>query len=133
MSLKVNTTERMTVAEFKALTENKQSKSKYHSKMTEVDGILFDSQAEAKRYCELKLLLRAGKIDNLRLQVPFTIVPKQADERAVKYLADFVYSEGDKNIVEDVKSSATKTKGYIIKRKLFKMTYPDYEFREVEN
>ena len=55
-------------------------------------------------------------------------------ERAVFYYADFVYLEvrTNKMVVEDVKSPATKkNKEYIIKRKLFKYLYKNYEFREV--
>lgn len=41
---------------------------------------------------------RAGKIADLRLQVPFLLLPAQRDEngnvveRAAKYIADFVYT-----------------------------------------
>ena len=50
------------------------------------------------------------------------------------YVADFIYQEvaSGKLICEDVKSDATrKDKAYIIKRKLFKYLYKNYEFREV--
>lgn len=102
--------------------------SKYGNKKVEVDGILFDSKKEAKRYGELKLLERAGVITNLRRQVPFTLVPSQKRngkviERPVVYKADFVYSENGEDIVEDVKSVATKTKEYVIKRKLLLWEY----------
>ena len=56
-------------------------------------------------------------------------MPKQKGERAVKYIADFVYIENGKTIVEDAKGF--KTEKYIIKRKLFKYKYPECEFREV--
>lgn len=41
--------------------------SKYHSRRVSVDGIVFDSQREAQRYCELKLLEKKGKISQLAL------------------------------------------------------------------
>lgn len=72
--------------------------SKYRAKKCQVDGIKFDSLKEARRYQELRLLERAGKIADLRLQVPFFLIPAQRDEngnvveRAVKYIADFVYT-----------------------------------------
>ena len=90
--------------------------SKYRNRKTVYDGITFDSQREASRYAELKLLERAGEISDLKLQVPFELIPKQSGERAVKYIADFVYLEGGKSVVEDVKGK--KTRDYIIKRKL---------------
>ena len=89
-----------------------------------IDGIGFDSNKEGARYEELKLLQRAGEISDLRLQVPFELVPNQKRngkviERAVKYIADFVYMDKDgETVVEDVKSPATKTAVYTLKRKL---------------
>ena len=89
-----------------------------------IDGIGFDSNKEGARYEELKLLQRAGEISDLRLQVPFELVPNQKRngkviERAVKYIADFVYTDKDgETVVEDVKSPATKTAVYTLKRKL---------------
>jgi hypothetical protein len=102
--------------------------NKYHAKKTEIDGIEFDSKAEANRYCELKLLQKANKISDLKLQVPFELVPKQKGERAVKYIADFVYLENGINIIEDCKG--IKTPLYIVKRKLTKQLYPQYTFKE---
>lgn len=102
---------------------NQKKKPKYHNVKTVVDGISFDSKREAARYQQLKLLERKGEISDLRLQVPFELIPSQRIdgkllEREIKYIADFVYKKHGKTIVEDVKSIATKTKEYIIKRKL---------------
>lgn len=111
-------------------------KSKYGAKKTVVDDITFDSKKEAERYAELKLLEKAGEIQHLRLQQPFTLIPAQyetverygkngkrlADKqkcifRPVNYIADFVYLDKDgKMIVEDTKGF--RTKEYIIKKKL---------------
>jgi hypothetical protein len=95
-----------------------------------VDGITFDSKKEAHRYLELKTLQDNNVIRNLARQVPFELVPKFNGERAVKYVADFVYTnvETGKIIVEDVKGF--KTDVYKLKRKLFKWRYPEYEFLE---
>lgn len=95
--------------------------NKYGAKKTAVDGITFDSKHEAQRYCELKLLERAGEIHGLKIQVPFELIPaqyigKKCIERAVTYRADFVYRENGETVVEDAKGH--KTKEYIIKRKL---------------
>lgn len=105
--------------------------NKYHAKKVIVNDIVFDSKKEANRYCELNLLVRAGKISDLRRQVTFELVPKQSDERAVKYIADFVYMDNStgKTIIEDVKGY--RTKDYIIKRKIFKHRYPYLTFKEV--
>ena len=92
--------------------------SKYHNRKVEIDGIKFDSIKEGERYLELKLLLNAGKIRDLQMQVEFELIPKQAGEQACKYKADFVYHMADtgKMVVEDVKGK--RTREYIIKRKL---------------
>lgn len=102
--------------------------NKYHAVKTVVNGIKFDSKAEAKRYGELWLLQRAGQIRDLQLQVRFELLPKCGDERAVYYVADFKYTENGREIVEDVKG--TKTRDYILKRKMFKYRYPEIIFVE---
>lgn len=89
---------------------------KYHAEKTEVDGIKFDSKKEAQRYKELKLLERAGEIHDLQLQVPYTLIPKSEHGRAVKYIADFVYFENGKRVVEDTKGF--RTKEYKLKKRM---------------
>ena len=79
--------------------------NKYGAKKTLVGDQRFDSQAEAKRYTELKLLERANEIKGLNKQVPFTL--KVGTKVIGKYLADFVYKRGDKVVVEDVKGFKT--------------------------
>jgi len=83
----------------------------------------FDSTKEFLRYQELKMLEKAGLINDLKRQVPFQLIPSQAEngrvvERAVKYIADFTYYENGELVVEDVKTPATRTDVYKIKRKL---------------
>lgn len=94
--------------------------SKYHSKKTTVDGIEFDSAKEAKRYTKLRDMERAGKIQDLCLQVPFELVPSfECDGvkyRGMKYIADFVYYRDGVRVVEDVKGA--KTPEYRLKKKL---------------
>ena len=111
---------------------NFSKRSKYGNKKTILGNVVYDSQKEANRACELAMLLKAGVITDLERQKRFVLVPKTPGERAVYYVADFVYKENGRKICEDVKSEATKkNKAYIIKRKLFKYLYKDYEFREV--
>ena len=47
--------------------------NKYHAKKTTIDGILFDSHAEALRYMELKLLKQAGIVTEIDLQPEFEL------------------------------------------------------------
>lgn len=95
----------------------KPKKSKYGAVKTEIDGIVFDSKHEASRYQELRLLEQAGEITNLRLQVPYILFPKSEHGRALKYIADFTYNDGNGQlIVEDAKG--VKTPVYRLKRRL---------------
>lgn len=93
--------------------------NKYKNRrITTPDGT-FDSKREYERWCELKLLQRAGRISKLQRQVRFNLVPLQRGkptERPVDYIADFVYLQNGRTVVEDVKGK--RTPEYIIKRKL---------------
>lgn len=95
--------------------------TKYGNRKVIRDGIEFDSIKECQRYCELKLMQRAGVISDLQMQVPFELIPTQridgkVVERPVTYIADFVYKQDGQKVVEDTKGY--KTPEYIIKRKL---------------
>lgn len=97
------------------------ARNKYYSRKVTIDGIEFDSQKEARRFCELRLLERAGRITELQRQVKFELIPSQkidgkVVERACTYVADFVYTENGKKVVEDTKGY--KTQEYRIKKKL---------------
>lgn len=93
---------------------------KYHARKTTVDGIEFDSAKEAKRYTRLRDMEEEGKIQGLRLQVPFELIPSFERDgvkyRGIKYVADFVYHRDGKQIVEDCKGF--KTPEYKMKKKL---------------
>jgi hypothetical protein len=108
---------------------------KYGAKKTEIDGIKFDSKAEAKRYQELKLLERGKVIQNLSLQPRFTLqegfvnVDTLKKERPIEYVADFQYDMNNETIVEDCKGF--KTSDYKIKRKLFLYKYQD-KYKHIE-
>jgi hypothetical protein len=126
---------------------------KYSNKKITVDGIEFDSKKEARRYCELKLLLQAGQIEQLELQKEFELIPAQYEtfprygkkgqrlkdgqrciEKACVYKADFAYIQDGQQIVEDVKgyrdpASAGYAK-FVIKRKLMLWRY-GIEIKEV--
>jgi hypothetical protein len=88
--------------------------SKYKAKPVVVDDIRFHSQAEAKRYGQLKLLFRAGTIRNLELQPAFHISIN--GKKIFTYKADFAYFEGAERIVEDVKGFRTPV--YKLKKKI---------------
>lgn len=75
------------------------------------------SRKEAKRAEQLQWMAAAGEISELQEQVEYELVPKQPGERAVKYVADFVYrNKAGALVVEDTKGFRTPV--YNIKRKL---------------
>jgi ribosomal protein S8 len=108
--------------------------NKYHNVKIIYDGIKFDSKKEASRYAQLKLLEKNGYISDLKLQVRFEIVPKKnGNKRARYYVADFVYSEKNQKVIEDVKSYITKKNPvYSLKKALILANYPEYLFREID-
>lgn len=108
---------------------------KYGNQKSVVDGIKFDSQKEARYYQELKLLKRAGEIEDFELQPEFVLLPgfKTGDGakiREIKYRADFkiIHKDGTIEVV-DVKGY--KTEVYKLKKKLFLYRFPWVRFREV--
>lgn len=94
--------------------------SKYNAIRTTVDGITFDSKAEAARYSELKLLQAAGEIYGLALQPTFPLVVNGV--KVATYIADFEYfAAGARRVIEDVKG--VKTPLYRLKKKLVKVIH----------
>ena len=108
--------------------------SKYRNIKCVFSGIKFDSKKEAARYAELAMLERVGRISGLERQVRFEVCPKVPGlkgSRARYYVADFVYDEDGKKIIEDVKSLITKKNPvYTLKKQLVQVKFPEYEFRE---
>lgn len=104
---------------------------KYRNKKTQVDMYVFDSVLEARRYKQLVLLERAGEIKNLKLQVPFLLQESFRKNgktyRKIEYIADFVYEEKGRTIVEDTKG--IKTDVFKIKQKLFEYKYPNLSLK----
>ena len=95
--------------------------NKYHNRKTEIDGIKFDSKREANRYIELKLMEQAKAIQDLKLQVKFPLVKKSSHGQEVVYVADFVYYEDGKMVVED--SKGYRTDVYKLKKRLMAELY----------
>lgn len=123
----------MDVQEYKKLA--KKPKNKYNNTIIVVDGIKFHSKKEAARYQVLKSLQACGEIRALKLQPKFTFEVKGEllryannmlgrKGKPVTYKADFYYEQIDKKlfiwrkVVEDVKSKATKTGVYSLKKAL---------------
>ena len=114
--------------------------NKYRNKITYINGMKFDSKKEAMHYLILRDRLEKGEIENLRMQVSYELLPSVYEEqivhlktkdkkvrkcvqRAVTYIADFVYydKKANKEIIVDVKGGkAGITKEFLLKKKMFK-------------
>lgn len=127
------------VCSYTCMLKSEKKPKKYRNSKVVLDGITFDSQKEASRWCELKAMQKLGLIENLQRQVSFVLIPAQREpsgevyvrgakkgqpkegkvvENSVCYIADFVYTDkkSGQKVVED--SKGVRTKEYVIKRKL---------------
>lgn len=150
---------RMTAAEYQAMLraqrERKPNKHRNHWVYVYEDGWIgeskdlvghgkvaakYASRKEFARHKELQLLERCGKIKNLRAQEPILLQEAFVNGAGKKiqpiyYKADFVYEEGGKKVVEDVKGidettgKIRKTEAFDIKWKMLQARYPRYVFR----
>lgn len=100
-----------------------EKKNKYNARKIKVDGIWFDSQAEADYYCQLKLLVQSGVIDGFCRQARFVVTAGDCDTKATEYVTDFVIFYPDKSYrIVDVKGM--KTEIFKLKMKSLREKYP---------
>ena len=115
--------------------------NKYGNHKIVIDGSVYDSKKEARRWLELKSWEDHGVIKDLERQKKFVLIPAQFEpdiigprgghkrgkllEHEISYYADFCYTDvaTGEYIVEDAKSPITRTKEYILKRKMLLYFY----------
>lgn len=103
-----------------SLAAQKLRRSKYNATATVIDGLRFDSKAEARRYGELTLLARAGEIRHLKIHPQYRL--EVNGEHICVYEADFSYQDSRGTLhVEDVKG--VRTALFLLKKKLLKACY----------
>ena len=127
--------EQVTKADIDRKALGKAKPSKYRAQAVMIDGHRFDSKKEGARYLELKAMQAAGSIERLLLQPAFQLwaafiwEPDQVTGHLYQaievgeYRADFSYVSNAGFIVEDVKSPATRTPLYRLKKKLAEACY----------
>ena len=91
------------------------TRNKFNAIKQKYNGEVFDSKKELKRYMELELLLRA-MVNGVKIG---------------RYTADFRYSKGEEVVVEDVKSKATKTRDYVLRKKILATYDPPIIITEI--
>lgn len=113
MSGKLSPSERLIAA----YAELKPKRNKYGARKTVLDGIRFDSKAEAAYYANLKIREREGEIGNVDLQRPYVVL-SPTGEVVCTYVADFTFWDRveDRFRVIDVKGVETDV--FKLKRKL---------------
>lgn len=106
-------------------------KNKFRAVRTEVNGIMFASKKEAKRYSDLRYLELSGEITRLVTQKRYKLAVN--GKEICVYVADFVYEQNGRVVVEDVKGYKAKAAWdvYRLKRELFKALHPEVEFVEI--
>lgn len=110
---------------------------KYRNTKVTVNGMIFDSKQEYRRYELLTTLQDIGQVTELVRQPRFVLMDGYRDSdgkwiRPITYTADFQYTDSNGQVVvEDVKSFITaQDPTYRLKKKLFHKLYPQYIFRE---
>lgn len=116
--------------------------NKFGNRKTAVDGVLFDSAKEARRYQELRILERAGEISNLERQPKFKLAigdrpilirsDRYPNGRQASVKFDFAYFDGTHRVIEDVKGGkATRTEAYALRKAVVEAMYPKVRVVEV--
>lgn len=107
--------------------------NKYGAKKTTVGDRTYDSKKEARRAQTLKNMQDMGLISGLKEQQRFVLQEGYVNNkgkkiRPIEYVADFVYAQDGRKVVEDCKGM--KTDVYKIKKKIFEFKYPEFDFLE---
>lgn len=112
-----------------------------------MDGISFDSRKEARYYLYLKQREKNGEISGLRLQVSYELIPaiyeqkivhlktkdkvvEKCVQKAVHYVADFVYTDTESGQEEVVDTKGFRTKEYLLKKKMMR-AFQGVEIKEI--
>jgi hypothetical protein len=101
---------------------------KYHAQPVTIDGHRFDSTLEARHFQALKIAAEKGWISDLELQPQFVLqeklrLPSGKIQRAIVFKGDFRFKRDGLDICVD--SKGFETPMFKIKRKLFRVKYPD--------
>jgi hypothetical protein len=117
-----------------ARMRGKKPPSRYRSESVMAEGEKFASKKQYARWCQLKMLEKAGKIANLEREVPFELAPAVTlagrKKPSVRYFADAVYDEDGARVVEDTKSPITRRDPVYRLKKHLMMSVHGIEIRE---
>ena len=104
--------------------------NKYFAIKQEYKGLKFASKKELDRYLELEILEKNKYIANLETHPKFDLMVNGI--KIGRYTADFRYlDQSGVSIVEDVKSKATKTRDYMLRKKILATYNPPIHIKEI--
>jgi len=105
-------------------------RNKFNAKKQVYKGIKFDSKKELQRYLILEKLLEINMISELVIHPVFPLIVNGI--KIGRYTADFQYkNKKGITIIEDVKSKVTKTRDYMLRKKILLTYDPPIEIKEI--
>lgn len=110
-------TETITPEEYHRLTKRR----KYGNEPARVDGYTFDSQAEARHYRDLRAAELGGAISDLRIKTRYPLIVNGVE--CGYYEDDFNFLHDGERVIVDVKSAATRTPLYRLKKRIVEALY----------
>lgn len=104
--------------------------NKYFAKKVTYKNIQFDSKKEYERYVYLEMLMKNKEISELEVHPVYPLMVNGT--KIGRYTADFRYKDNEGNlIVEDVKSKITKTRDYMLRKKILATYNPPIVIKEI--
>lgn len=108
----------MSRQEYKTAVAKPKIGNKYKAQRTLLDGIAFDSKAEASYYAGLKLRERAGEVCDVELQRPYALTVNGV--LVATYKADFVFWDNILRCRRIVDTKGVSTPVFRLKQKLMR-------------
>ena len=104
--------------------------NKFHAKKQVYKGIKFDSKKELNRYLILEQMQMKNYISELEIHPKFPLMVNGV--KIGRYTADFKYiNKEGVEIIEDVKSKVTKTRDYMLRKKILATYNPPLLIKEI--
>lgn len=111
-------TEHLSAKQYQEAIAKPQRGNKYKAQRTLLDGICFDSQAEANYYAALKLRERAGEVTDIELQRWYDLIVNGV--LVARYRADFVFFDRICCSRRIVDTKGVVTRDFRMKQKLMR-------------
>ena len=105
-------------------------RNKFNAKKQIYKGMKFDSKKELTRYLVLEQMQKNNYISELELHPMIPLIVNGI--KIGRYTADFKYKNNNGEvIIEDVKSKITKTRDYILRKKILATYRPPIFINEI--